>query len=273
MKKHRSAERNKDGGFAMSAKQPLLIIERIARILQLFNFEKHEWGITEIAQKTGLSKSVTYRLLHSMEEYGFIKQNNATKKYGLGMRFFELGQIVKANMDLRTVAKEVMTELSRKCNQTVILCIIDHLQQVCIEKVDGLSIIRIASEVGARIHLHAGASAKLLLAYLPPEERERCYREFGLPRFTKKTITDREQLETELSQIREQGYALSVEERDINLAALAAPVFDYRGEVVASLTLIGPKWDFGPGQARVYIKEIRAAAGEISERLGYKREK
>ena len=77
----------------------------------MFNFEKHEWGITEIAQKTGLSKSVTYRLLHSMEEYGFIKQNNATKKYGLGMRFFELGQIVKANMDLRTVAKEVMTEL------------------------------------------------------------------------------------------------------------------------------------------------------------------
>ena len=257
----------------MAARQPLLIIERIARILQLFTYERHEWGITEIAQETGLSKSVIYRLLHSLEEHGFIMQNNTTKKYGLGMRFFELGQIFQANLDLRTVAREVMTELSRKCNQTVMLCIADNLQQVCIEKVDGPSIIRIASEIGARIHLHAGASAKVLLAYLPPEERERYYREFGLPRFTEKTITDKEELEAGLRRIREQGYAFTMEEKEINLAALAAPVLNHRGEVVASLTLIGPKWNFDPDHLRLYLKEIKAAAGEISGRLGYKPEK
>lgn len=257
----------------MAANQSLLIVERVARILQLFTFEKNEWGITEIARETGLSKSVTYRLLHSLEEHGFIRQNGVTKKYGLGMRFFELGQIVRDSMDLRSAAREVMVGLSQRCNQTVILCVEDNLQQVCIDKVDGGNLIRIASKIGARIHLHAGASAKLLLAYLPPEKREEYYKEYGLPAFTGNTTTDKKKLEEELRRIREQGYAFTVEERDINIAAISAPVFDYRGTVIASLALIGPKWNFEPENVQEYIKEVKAAADKISARMGYMGEK
>lgn len=250
----------------------LLVIERMATILDFFRLDDTEWSITEIARQTGLNKSVVYRLVHSLELQGFMKKDPETKKYSLGMRFFELGQIVGAGMNLRNIARPIMYDLSHECNLTVILCIVDNLQQVCIEKVDGKNIIRIASQVGARIHLHAGASAKLLLAYLPYEKRVEYYKTYGLPAFTDKTTTDVDKLEEELEEIRQKEYVFTVEERDINLAGIAAPVYNYQGEVVASLTIIGPKWNYDDNTVPKFIKHVKRAANQVSKELGYKKD-
>ena len=101
-----------------------------------------------------------------------------------------MGQVVRDSMDLRSAAREVMVGLSQRCNQTVILCVEDNLQQVCIDKVDGGNRSGLPRKIGARIHLHAGASAKLLLAYCPGK-REEYYKEYGLPAFTGNTTTDK----------------------------------------------------------------------------------
>ncbi|MFW5991637.1 MAG: IclR family transcriptional regulator [Halanaerobiaceae bacterium] len=249
----------------------LKTIKKMSMVLDLFTFKKSEWSISEIASRTGLYKSVVHRLVNSLVAEGFMNKDPETKKYKLGIKFFELGKIVEKQMELKKIARPIMEKLTSKCNQGTILCVLSDLQQVCISKTDTSKIIQIASQIGVRIKLHAGASAKLLLAYLPRKKREEYYEKYELKSFTDKTITDREDLEDNLVEIREKGYAFTVEERDEGVAGIAVPIFNYRKEVVASLTMLGPKWNYkDEAVIKEYIKSLREAAAEISRKLGYK---
>lgn len=246
----------------------LKTLSRGLEILLKFDAEHMELGLSELHRMTGLPKSVISRILKTFEDHDFLKQDPMTKKYRLGIRLFELGRLVVDQMNLTKVARPVMEDIARRTEETVLLCVEDEYQQVCIESISSNKRVNLASRPGTRIPLHAGASAKLLLAFMPVERRMHYYESFGLERFTPHTITDRDELERELEVIRRKGFATTFEERDLGTAGVAAPIVDHRGQVIASLTIVGLKPRFTDSRLPELTECVVAGAQVISSELG-----
>ncbi|MGE5593308.1 MAG: IclR family transcriptional regulator [Betaproteobacteria bacterium] len=246
----------------------LKTLRRALDILLRFDDAHPEWGVSELSRESRMPKSVVARILGVFEMYGFLRQDPMTRKYRLGIRLFELGWLVVDEMDVRKAALPAMNQLAQVTGDTVLLCIEDDYHQVCIESVASKQGIKLASRPGTRIPLHAGASAKVLLAYMPPEERRKYYEMFGLTAFTPFTVTDVAMLEAQLEEIRTRGYAYTVEERDLGTAGVSAAITDYTGQVVASLAVVGLKPRFSEERVPELVRLVTEKAREISRQLG-----
>lgn len=246
----------------------LKTLRRALDILLRFDASHPEWGVSELCRESGVPKSVVARILGVFEMYGFLKQDPVTRRYRLGIRLFELGRLVVDEMDVRKAALPVMNQLAHVTGETVLLCIEDDYHQVCIESVTSKQGIKLASRPGTRIPLHAGASAKILLAYMPQEERRKYYETFGLTAFTPFTVTDVTTLEAQLEKIRRDGYAFTVEERDLGTAGVSAAITDYTGGVIASLAIVGLKPRFNEARVPELVRLVTEKAREISRELG-----
>jgi DNA-binding IclR family transcriptional regulator len=153
------------------------------------------------------------------------------------------------------------------------LYVIEGVSRVCLEQAQSVHHLARHSSVGEYFPLHAGASGKVLLAYLPDEERKRILSQIPLERFTPRTVTDPEELERDLERIRKRGYAVSKGEREAGAYSIVAPVWNASGRVVASLTISGPIFRLSDKRLKANIRGVLAAAREVSERLGYRGEK
>ena len=139
--------------------------------------------------------------------------------------------------------------------------------RICIERIPSKHAIAMSGFIGAKLPLHAGASGQLLLAYLPIEKRNEFFKKQSLVRFTKHTIIDRDELKIRLDEIREQGYAISKEEREPGAYSIVAPVWDTKDHIAASLSISGPLYRLSDDQLELNITEIISAADRISEKM------
>jgi DNA-binding IclR family transcriptional regulator len=163
-----------------------------------------------------------------------------------------------------------MRSLQEATGETVLLTVPseDRTESVCIDRLESSHRLRLILEVGRRIPLHAGASSKVLLAYLPAEQVKRVVRLRGLPRVNRNTITDPSALERELEEIRQRGYALSFEETNEGAAGVAAPIFGADGGLMGGLGIAGPLIRFTPERLDYLIPTVCAHADEITRALG-----
>ncbi|XOK62454.1 IclR family transcriptional regulator [Paenibacillus elgii] len=240
--------------------------DRILRMLECFTIEKPEWGVTELSEHLGLYKSVVHRMLVTLEHRGFVTQNPQSQKYMLGIKLFELGVVVGNQMNLRTVAKPVMEELCENTKETVMLMIVDGLEGICVEKVESTQSVRYTSPLGKRVPLHAGATTKILLAYLPEDKIDKIISK-GLPKFTDYTVSDPDELRQQLQTIRKQGYCISSNDFSLGGMGIAVPIMDHSGEVVAGLSISGLEFRMND-IADSLLRQCQAAADSISKRLG-----
>ncbi|MED1954178.1 IclR family transcriptional regulator [Brevibacillus centrosporus] len=240
--------------------------DRILKILECFTLDKPEWGVSELSEHLQVYKSVTHRALVTLENRGFVKQNPVNQKYALGIKLFELGMIVANQMNLRSIAKPIMEELCEQTNETVMLMIVDHLEGICIEKVESSQSVRYTSPMGKRVPLHAGATTKILMAYLP-EDSIRQIIANGLQSYTKYTVCDPDELLRELAVIREQGYSISANDFSLGGMGIAVPIQDYTGNVVAGLSISGLELRMSKESDRL-VWLCQQAAFEISKRMG-----
>jgi len=217
-----------------------------------------------------LSKSTVSRILSSLEKGNFVAKIPANQKYRLGTKILELASIFLSNTEWRQIAIPHLRDLRDKTNETVTVFMIDRDQRVCLEKLDGSHEVRQFLNVGGRYPLHAGSAGKLLLAYLSKERRKEILLRTGLPRFTSNTITNLKSLEKELVKIREEGYAVSHQERATFVSSVSAPIKDLKGEVIAALCLSGLTVRFSNEKIMEFIKLTRMTADRISQELGYK---
>jgi DNA-binding IclR family transcriptional regulator len=160
-----------------------------------------------------------------------------------------------------------MRDLAVNTGETALLTVYHAKEVVCVEKVESSHSVRLALDVGTRRPPHAGASSKILMAYLPDEEVQRIVRDEGLPKLCNNTITDKDELDAELTRIREQGYAQSVEETDLDAWGVATPIRGWDGEVVAAIGVAGPTSRFGEELARQYVSCCEEASRRISSAL------
>ena len=244
-------------------------VDKAILVLNCFSPETQILGVGEISQLTGYTKSTVSRLLSTLEKHGCVERTGGPGKYRLGYRVNLWGLISGRQSNLTTVAKPVMEQLRDKCGEEVALYVVEGARRVCVERVASVHEIAKVGPVGTYYPLHAGASGKVLLAYLPEDKRQKIFSKKRLEKFTSLTITDIKVLEKNLESIRKKGYAVSRGEREPDAFSVTAPVWDASGRVAASLSISGPKFRLSDQKAKKYITWVLAASEEISKKLGY----
>jgi IclR family transcriptional regulator, KDG regulon repressor len=237
----------------------------------LFSFRnKSLKSIQEINEDLHIPKSSCYRYVKKLCTKGLLEYDMYSNKYKLGMKIFQLSSIVNRQMGIGENALPFMQELFRLTRESIFLVVKTGDIGICIEKIDGDSMLRIVVERGDIIPMHAGAAGKVLMAYLPKKEQDEIIQKRGLRKFTPKTIISLRILKEELKKIRQRGYAYSDQELHEGARALAAPIFDIYGNVIASIAIAGAAHRVRDSQIKKYKKFIVEIAGKCSAHLGNK---
>jgi IclR family KDG regulon transcriptional repressor len=216
------------------AKLTVRAVERALDILICFTDES-DLGLTEIATRVGLHKSTVHRLLASLEGKGFIIRDPASEKYKLGYRVWELSANLMQSDDMSIMLLPEMERLRDEVGETISLYVRDGNERIRIQAVQSRLAVRRVAPVGARLPLVVGASSKILVAYAEKSNQNQLLDEIVWPEGI-----DRQAFEKQLEHIREVGYATSIEEREPGAAAVAAPIYNRAGQLVAALSVSGP---------------------------------
>ncbi|MCI1694399.1 IclR family transcriptional regulator [Aneurinibacillus aneurinilyticus] len=215
-------------------KMTVRAVDRAMDILLCFIDEK-ELTLTEISHKVGLNKSTVYRLLGSLENKGFLARNPDTEKYQLGFRVWQLSANLPQGGDPGTILLPEMVRLRDLVGETISLYVRNENERIRIQAVESNETIRRVAPIGAHLPLSVGASSKVLVAYAPPEIQKEILSDPSWPSFV-----DKQMYMEQLEEIRRHGYATSSEEREQGAAAVAVPLFNRRGHLVAALSVSGP---------------------------------
>jgi DNA-binding IclR family transcriptional regulator len=235
-------------------------------VLLLFDAGHRELTADEISRLIGAPRSTTYRYIGTLREKGFLERSKGDA-FRLGPRLLQFARAVRAQEDVGAVALPVMEQLCAEARETVLLTRISNRHAVCIERVETPQAVRISFERGDVQPLHAGASSKILLAFAPPRLVDD-YLAQPLTPVGQNTVTDAEALRQQLAAIRERGFCLSESEVDEGATAVAVPLLDGRGKLVAGLSTAGPTFRMGPEVIKRHVELLKAAAAEIVEEIG-----
>jgi DNA-binding IclR family transcriptional regulator len=233
-------------------------------VLELFTGRESEWGLTELAERTGISKSMAHRLLSTMADRGFINQNPRTRRYRLGLRLLGLGAVVGDSLRIRRVALPHMEAMARELGEAVFLTVPDQGSAVAVARVETNPGINWLLGIGERSPLTAGASNKILLAFLPAPEGEAV-----LARAAADGSADEQALRAELEQIRRQGWAFSVGEVTRHTAAVAVPILGQESELFGGLSVAGPAARFTAERTAGLVVKAQEAALAIARHYLY----
>jgi len=243
-------------------------VQRAAKILKCFTPNTSELGVTEIASRLGLAKSVVHGLLITLEAEGLLSRNRSGK-YTLGPGLFGVAEVFRRQMNIAKVAFPVMEDIHRKTNETIFLAKRVGKEVCCIEIIKSKLPLIFNLEVGHRFPLGAGATGKLLLAFLPSEERERIIENLELKRLTPKTVVDVHKLIQQLEQIRRRGYEVTYGERFLDVVSVVAPIRDSSGRVVAALGLGAAKARASEEAVSRWVALVTKGARQVSYELGW----
>jgi len=251
-------------------------VKSVAKALMILNVlaeHQREMSLGDIAKEMQMAKSTAYGLLATLRDFGYIDQSPLDGKYRLGIRLFEVGNIVANNWDVRQVAGPFIQTLVDGVGETVHLVVLDKGEVLYIDKRESTKSLRIVSQVGTRLPTHCTGVGKVFLANLPIDEVRRIIATKGLSRYTKNTITDLSRLEEELNLVRRQGYAMDNEEIMESLRCVAVPLRDHTGKVCAAISVSGPVSRFDAEQLESIVNLIVHIGQEISKNLGYRAKK
>ena len=237
-------------------------VERTLAVFESFTPAKSALTLQEIADRIGLPKSTTFRIVGSLEQAGYLVRLE-DQRYCLSFRFTRLAGLVRNTLDVRAIARPVMLALAEKTKETVALHRAVGRHRVCIDSVaTAPSQLRSVMQPGEQIPLQLGSTSKTLLAFMPEVEATPIIA--SIARSTKRGPSE---LQAQLAQIRAQGYGLSHGERLLGLSAISAPVWDASGEARHCLTVNGPTVRIQMHE-RDFTKLVKKAAADISRQYG-----
>lgn len=253
----------------VSDQHPSYVIAALDKGLLLLRHlaENPNAGVSEIASKTGSTKSQVFRLLYTLERRGFVHKDPATRNYHLGHACLFVGERAKAQSSLVTVAEEVMERLVRETEENVHLVVREGIKSVVIALKETQQPLRLYAEVGREGPLHAGGSSMVLLAHAPRAVVEDVLSE-ELEAYTEHTVTLPDVVRDTLRKIREDGCHVALEDLDAGAFSIAAPVRDHRGAVVAAISVAGPVSRLTAAAQESHVRRVVEAADAISRGLG-----
>jgi DNA-binding IclR family transcriptional regulator len=250
----------------MGAKGRNSTADRAIDVLLLFDERRPALSAVDVSERLAMPRSTTYRYLQSLRTYGLVEEDSAGSGFRLGPRVLELARVARKGLGISEVALPHMRELAASTGEATLLTRRSGQQVVCLERVESTHRIRLSYERGQVLSPHAGASAKVLLAWLPPDAVQHLFRG-ELTRYTDRTITDPAELRLQLDRIRAAGYAVSEGEVDEGVRGIAAPIFGSDGQVVAGLSTVGPAFRIDDKALPRIVQQTRDTAQAITERL------
>ena len=243
-------------------------LQRGLRLLQLFSESSNGLTAKEVARRSRLPVSTVHRFLANLEGSAFLNCGG-DGVYHLGIACFAIGQAALGQLDIRRVSLPYLQELNRHTRETIHLTVRHGLSAVYVEKLDSPEQLRIHSRIGAAVPLYCTAVGKVMLAYMPDDEREKVLPQLGLKRLTTHTVGNLQELQAELYRVRKNGYASDLEENENHIRCVAVPIWDHAGSVNASLSVTAPVVRMAVTRLRQIAPLVQAAGLQISRELGY----
>jgi IclR family transcriptional regulator, acetate operon repressor len=242
-------------------------VSRAVRALELIA-EAGELGVSDLGRGLGVHKATASRLAATLAAGGLIERDPASDRYRLGFGLLRLVGAAMASIDLVRTAHPVLEELAERTHETVNIGVRSGDGVVYVDQVSSAHLVASTNWVGRRTPLHCSSSGKVLLAHMPEAERQQALAR-PLEALTACTVTDPAQLRRQLEEVRVRGYATIREELEEGLNAVAAPVRQSDGAVVAALSVSGPSFRVRPIDLPRLGRLTVDAAGAVSWRLGY----
>ncbi|GAB2783475.1 IclR family transcriptional regulator [Streptomyces daliensis] len=243
-------------------------VDRAVSVLEILA-QHGEAGVTEIAEELNVHKSTAFRLLGVLENRGLVAQEQERGKYYLGAGVLRLAGAAAARLDISQEGAPVCRDLAGEVGETANIAVLDDDAAVNIMQARGSSSVTAQNWLGRRTPLHATSSGKTLLAHQPKSVRESVLSR-KLPRITERTVTVAGELRSQLEAVKENGFAVAIDELEIGLHAVAAPVRAHDGDVIGAISVSGPSYRLADENLQEVVKCTMAAAQELSRRMGYR---
>jgi DNA-binding IclR family transcriptional regulator len=244
-------------------------VHNAIRILEVLGQEQG-MGVTQISKLLQMPKSSVHDILSTLHNDGLVEKDGERNHYSLGLRLFELGNMARANLELRRIAIPSMRSLNADLDETVHLTILDGWEVLYIECFESVKQLRTYSVIGVRAPLHCTAVGKAILAFFTDKQVDQMIKAMGLPRFTKNTITDRHRLDKEMIETRRLGYAVDDAEHEEGMRCIGAPIHNHEAAVMASISVSGPSQRMTPERDKEVGELVMSKTAEISRSLGYR---
>jgi DNA-binding IclR family transcriptional regulator len=243
-----------------SVDRAVTVLEILARL--------GEAGVTEVADELGVHKSTAFRLLGVLESRGLVGQEQERGKYYLGAGVLRLAGAAAVRLDISQEGAAVCKQLADELGETVNIAVLESDAAVNIMQARGPASVTAQNWLGRRTPLHATSSGKALLAYQPAPVQEAVLGR-KLPRLTERTVTSAAELRRQLGEVVERGFAVAVEELELGLRAVAAPVRAHDGSVIGAISVSVPAYRLDEERLPQVVKGTVSAAEELSRRMGY----
>ncbi|GAO07803.1 IclR family transcriptional regulator [Streptomyces lydicamycinicus] len=256
---------------AKPPKQPggVQSVDRAVTVLEIL--ARHgEAAVTEIAEELGVHKSTAFRLLGVLENRGLVGQEQERGKYYLAAGVLRLAGAAAVRLDISQEGAPVCRQLAEELGETVNIAVLESDAAVNVTQARGPASVTAQNWLGRRTPLHATSSGKALLAYQPRAVQEAVLAR-KLPRLTERTVTSAAALRRELAEVVERGFAVAIEELELGLRAVAAPVRGPDGSVIGAISVSVPAYRLAEERLPEVVKATVSAAEELSRRMGYGR--
>ena len=256
------------GGSRVSA-GAVSAVQSVDRAITALEFlaRRGEAGVSEVANAIGVHKSTASRLLGALQSRGMIEVAGDRGRYRLGYGILRLAGAMGGRLDVTGQGREICEELADELGETVNIAVLQGDSAVNVYQAHGGGAISVNNWVGRPTPLHATSSGKVLLAYVARPQQDKLI-DAGLRRFTPATVTDGRALRRQLALVHTDGYALTAEEFETGLNAVAAPVFGPQA-VIAAISVSGPAYRLPVGSLNDTARVVIAAAARLSERMGH----
>lgn len=243
-------------------------VDRVLDIIEVLSTEQDGLGVTTIANKVGLHKSTAHRLLTTLANRGYVAKTG-DGNYKIGLKLIEAVSCYINSLELQTEARPYLMQLTGELGLTSHLGILDRDMVVYIEKMDVVSSIRMYSQIGLRMHSYCSSLGKCLLSNYSKEELNGIMKDCSFIKFTNNTIGSMEELHKEINKVRKQGWAMDNEEYEIGHRCIGAPIYDYKGDIIAAISASGPKNLIKDDRIQDVANAVKKAAIELSRSMGY----
>jgi DNA-binding IclR family transcriptional regulator len=243
-------------------------LQRGLRLLHLFSESPRGLTAKQVTALSRLPVSTVHRFLANLVTAGFLNRDAEGTHY-LGIACFSIGQAAVGQLDIRRLSLPYLRELNQQTRETIHLTVRHGLSAVYVEKLDSPEPLRIHSRIGAAVPLYCTAVGKVMLAYMPADEQDRILPELSLKRQTPNSVGNLQELKAELYRVRKNGYACDMEENELHIRCVAAPIWDHTGSVQSSLSITAPTVRMPVTRLRQLAPLIQRAGMQISLQLGY----
>lgn len=244
-------------------------IYKAYRILELIAQSKNGWmGITEISKALNYSKSTIHSILNTLTNLDYAERDPETKKFGLGIRHYELGNSYRNRTKFTDNFSYIARRILNECDETVFLAILNGTDIIYMAKEESSQPLRMAERVGARLPAHITALGKCLLSAIPDDEIDKLYKKYMFIKATANSIDNLQDLKRELEMVRKQGFATDNRETNIDVDCVGAPIINDRDQVVAAISIALPHLRMKSDHKDKLIKLIKENAKDFSKRLG-----